>query len=89
MSNLCTSSSEGDLSLHFHRFIIFFFNSIVCVLILLVLGDEVIHIGLSLSKLHLIHALLCVPVEPGLAPVHRGELFTNTLEDLLDGRGVA
>ena len=28
-----------------------------CLLVLLVLGDEVVHVGLSLSELHLIHTL--------------------------------
>merc|ERR1719487_1768614 len=35
------------------------------VLVLLVLGDEVVHVGLGLGELHLVHALAGVPVEEG------------------------
>merc|ERR1712073_123799 len=58
------------------------------VLVLLVLRDEIVHVGLSLGELHLVHALTGVPVEEGLAAEHGGELLTNTLEHLLDGSGV-
>jgi len=58
------------------------------ILVLLVLRDEIVHVGLSLSELHLVHALTGVPVEEGLAAEHSSELLTNTLEHLLDGGGV-
>ena len=35
-------------------------------LVLLVLGDKVVHVGLGLSELHLVHALTSVPVEESL-----------------------
>merc|ERR1719311_1680852 len=38
-----------------------------CVLVLLVLGDKVVHVGLSLGELHLVHTLTGVPVEECLA----------------------
>ena len=38
---------------------------------------------IHLGKLHLIHALACVPVEEGLAPEHGGELLRDSLEQLL------
>merc|ERR1719399_2660168 len=59
------------------------------ILVLLVLRDEMVHVGLSLGELHLVHTLTGVPVEEGLAAEHGGELLTNTLEHLLDGSGVA
>jgi len=59
------------------------------VLVLLVLGDEVVHVGLGLSELHLVHALASVPVEEGLSPEHSSELLGNSLKELLDGSGVA
>merc|ERR1739848_582146 len=59
------------------------------VLVLLVLGHEVVHVGLGLSELHLVHALTGVPVEESLAPEHSSELLEHTLEHLLDGGGVA
>merc|ERR1719360_368179 len=59
------------------------------ILVLLVLGNEIVHVGLSLGELHLVHTLTGVPVEEGLAAEHGGELLTNTLEHLLDGGGVA
>merc|ERR1712057_150792 len=59
-----------------------------CVLVLLVLGHKVVHVRLSLSELHLVHALTSVPVEEGLATEHAGELLRDTLPELLDGGGV-
>merc|ERR1712170_308481 len=59
------------------------------VLVLLVFRHQVIHVGLGLSELHLIHALTSVPVEEGLAAEHGGELLRDALEQLLDGGGVA
>merc|ERR1712159_88759 len=59
------------------------------VLVLLVLGHEVVHVGLSLRELHLVHALTGVPVEESLAPEHSSELLGHALEHLLDGGGVA
>merc|ERR1711998_127423 len=59
------------------------------VLVLLVLGDEVVHVGLSLGELHLVHALASVPVKECLATEHASELLGHTLEHLLDGGGVA
>ena len=32
-------------------------------LVLLVLGDEIVHVGLGLSELHLVHALASVPMQ--------------------------
>merc|ERR1719509_172022 len=49
-------------------------------LVLLVLGDQVVHVGLCLRELHLVHALAGVPVEERLAPEHRGELLGDALE---------
>lgn len=55
------------------------------VLVLLVFGDEILHVGLRLSELHLVHALLGVPMQEGLATEHGSELVADTLEELLDG----
>jgi hypothetical protein len=55
----------------------------------LVLGDEVVHVGLSLSEFHLVHTFTGVPVEESLATEHGSELLTDTLEHLLDGGGVS
>merc|ERR1711998_518599 len=59
------------------------------VLVLLVLRDKVVHVGLSLGELHLVHTLAGVPVKEGLAAEHGGELLGHALEELLDGGGVA
>merc|ERR1719198_2365033 len=58
-------------------------------LVLLVLGEEVVHVGLGLGELHLVHALAGVPVEEGLAAEHRGELLGDALHHLLHAGGVA
>merc|ERR1711990_1425036 len=59
------------------------------ILILLILGNEIVHVGLSLSELHLVHTLTGVPMEEGLSSEHGSELLTNSLEHLLDGGGVS
>src|SRR5690606_23556790 len=56
-------------------------------LILLVLRNQIVHIALSLSELHLVHTLASIPMQESLTPEHGGELVTNTLEELLDGGG--
>merc|ERR1719290_843478 len=58
-------------------------------LVLLVLRHQVIHVGLCLSELHLVHALASVPVEESLSSEHSSELLRYPLEELLDGGGVA
>ena len=58
------------------------------VLILLILGNEIVHVGLSLGELHLVHTLTGVPMEESLSSEHGSELLTDTLEHLLDGGGV-
>ncbi|CAA7399059.1 unnamed protein product [Spirodela intermedia] len=55
------------------------------VLVLLVLGDEVVHVALGLGELHLVHALGGVPVEESLAAEHDSELLGDPPEHLLDG----
>jgi len=57
-------------------------------LILLILRDEIVHVGFGFSELHLIHTLSSVPMEEGLSSEHSSELFTDSLEHLLDGGGV-
>merc|ERR1719181_648626 len=59
------------------------------VLVLLVLGHKVVHVGLGLGELHLVHALASVPVKESLTPEHSSELLGHALEHLLDGCGVA
>merc|ERR1712062_744711 len=58
-------------------------------LVLLVLAHQVVHVGLGLSELHLVHALPSVPMEESLPPEHGSELLRDPLEELLDGGGVA
>jgi hypothetical protein len=59
------------------------------VLVLLVLGDKIVHVGLGLSELHLVHALAGVPMQEGLAAEHGGELLADALKHLLNRGGVA
>ena len=37
-----------------------------CFLILLILGDQIIHVGFSLSELHLVHTFTSVPMQESL-----------------------
>merc|ERR1719253_942218 len=59
------------------------------ILVLLVLRDQVVHVGLSLGELHLVHALSSVPVEEGLAAEHGCEVLSHALEHLLDGSRIS
>ena len=59
------------------------------ILVLLVLGDEVVHVGLGFGELHLVHTLTGVPVEESLSPEHSSELLGDPLEHLLDSSGVS
>merc|ERR1712086_487651 len=58
------------------------------ILILLILGNEIVHVGLGLSELHLVHTLTGIPMEECLSSEHSSELLTNSLEHFLDGSGV-
>merc|ERR1719181_2031516 len=85
-----TKITMQKIDLHFILFIILvlaIFGS--GVLVLLVLRHKVVHVGLGLSELHLVHALASVPVQESLAPEHSSELLGHALEHLLDGGGVA
>jgi len=59
------------------------------VLILLVFGHEIVHVGLSLGEFHLVHSFAGLPVQESLSPEHGSELLRNSLEHLLDGGGVS
>merc|ERR1711964_760814 len=58
------------------------------VLVLLILGNEIVKVGLSFRELHLVHPLASVPMEKRLAAEHPGVLLRNALEHLLDGSAV-
>ncbi len=59
------------------------------ILVLLVFRHQVIHVGLCLGELHLIHTLAGVPMEESLPAEHSGKLLRDSLEQLLDGCGVS
>merc|ERR1719243_373921 len=58
------------------------------VLILLILRNEIVHVGLGFGELHLVHTLTGVPMEESLSSEHCSELFTDSLEHFLDSGGV-
>merc|ERR1719235_961715 len=60
-----------------------------CILVLLVLRDKIVHVRLCFCEFHLIHALARVPMQECLAAEHGSEVFSHTLEHLLDCCGVA
>merc|ERR1719329_422136 len=60
-----------------------------CILVLLILTDQIIHVALGFCEFHFVHALSCVPVKEGFATEHRGEVLGNSLEHFLDGSGVS
>merc|ERR1719261_1533925 len=58
------------------------------ILVLLVLGDKIVHVALSLGELHLVHALASVPVQESLTAEHGSEVLGHALEHLLNGSAV-
>merc|ERR1711907_673217 len=42
-----------------------------CILVLLVLRDEIVHVTLRLSEFHFVHTLASVPMQEGLTTEHR------------------
>mmetsp|Transcript_18383 Transcript_18383/g.45606 ORF Transcript_18383/g.45606 Transcript_18383/m.45606 type:complete len:455 (-) Transcript_18383:69-1433(-) len=58
------------------------------ILVLLVFGDKIVQVRLSLCELHLVHTLTSVPMKESLAAEHDTELIGDTLPGLLDGGGV-
>ena len=54
------------------------------ILVLLILGYQIVHVGLGLSELHLVHTLTSIPMQESLSSEHGSELITDTLEELLD-----
>ena len=57
-------------------------------MVLLVLGDQVVHVAIGLGELHFVHTFTCAPMPEGSAAEHSTELFTHTFEKLLDRRRV-
>merc|ERR1712130_669966 len=55
---------------------------------ILVLGDKIVHVALSLGELHLVHALASVPVQERLTAEHGSEVLGHALEHLLNGSAV-
>jgi hypothetical protein len=69
-------------------FILKFFILSSGILVLLVLRNEIVHVGFGLSEFHFVHTFSSVPVEESFSSEHGGELFSNSLEHFLDGGGV-
>ena len=80
---------EGDLGVFFFGFLLLGIILGGGVLVLLVLGNKVVHVRFGLGELHLVHTFAGVPVKEGLSSEHGGELLGHTLEKLLDGSGVS
>lgn len=59
------------------------------VLVLLVLGHQVLQVGLGLGELELVHTFAGVPVQESLSPEHGRELIGDSLEQDLDGGRVS
>merc|ERR1712119_164297 len=58
-------------------------------LVLLVLRNQIVHVGFGFSEFHFVHTFSGVPMQESLSSEHSSELFGNTLEHLLDSGGVS
>jgi len=88
--NVLVLGEQEDLHLIVHVLLLVELTLILSggILVLLVLGDKVVHVGLSLSELHLVHTLTSVPMKESLTTEHASELLGHTLPELLDCSGV-
>merc|ERR1719231_1309015 len=59
------------------------------ILVLLVLGDKIVHIGFSLCKLHLVHTFSCVPMKECFTAEHSSEVLRDAFEHFLNRRGIS
>merc|ERR1719273_3044639 len=59
-----------------------------CILVLLVLRHQVIHVALSFCEFHLVHPFTCVPMQESFSAEHCCEVFSDTLEHFLNCCGV-
>merc|ERR1719491_1765154 len=79
-----SSSSSEVVSLHVELALL------LCggVLVLLILGDEIVHVTLCFCEFHFVHSLACVPVQESLAAEHSCEELCHTLEHFLNCCGI-
>merc|ERR1719399_1416401 len=73
------------LALLFIEFTLLFSS---CILVLLILRDQVVHVTLGFRELHFVHPLPGVPVKKSFATEHCCEVLRNALEHFLDRCGV-
>ena len=59
------------------------------ILVLLILRNEVVHVGLGFCEFHLVHTFTGVPMEESLSSEHDSELLSDSLEHFLDSSGVS
>merc|ERR1712156_443136 len=58
------------------------------ILILLIFGYQIIHVGFSFSEFHFVHSFTSVPMQESFSSEHGCELFSNSFEHFLDSSGV-
>ena len=77
-------------SLHFTFFLVEFSFLFSCgVLVLLILGDEIVHVWFGFGELHFVHSLTSIPMKKSLSLEHGGELLSNTFVHFLDSGWVS
>merc|ERR1712187_424011 len=87
-----TCALDGGSSLHIVLALLLVKLSLLfssCILILLVLGNEIVHVAFSLGEFHLVHTLAGVPMQEGLTAEHGCEELGHTFEHLLNRSAVA
>merc|ERR1712113_531802 len=55
-----------------------------CILVLLVLADQIVHVTFGFGKFHLVHTFSRVPVQECFAPEHGREVLSHPLEHFLN-----
>merc|ERR550525_1489326 len=87
-SQLCTLKIKIKfIPLRLH--VIFALLLSCCILVLLVLGDQIVHVALCLCELHLVHTFTCVPMQECFSTKHCREVLCDAFEHLLNRCGVS
>ncbi|KAF3779425.1 hypothetical protein EJ110_NYTH41162 [Nymphaea thermarum] len=80
--------SHFSTVVHYLFFLVIIFLICSGILVLLVFGDQIIHVALGLGEFHLVHALTSVPVKESFSPEHGIlGLFTHDVKNGVDELG--
>merc|ERR1712008_543378 len=66
-----------------------FFDLDTSFLVLLVFGNQIVHVGFGFSEFHFVHTFASIPMQESFPSEHGSKLLANALEQFLDGSRVS